>query len=177
MKLRFSLLVIVLILCFTHTDARHRQKGAKRLHRSKRTIGDIINWKLNLIQSILGGIGGIFGGGKSPKPSYGPPARPQRPSYGARPQRPSYGKPRPSKPRPSYNSRPQNPRPRPPSYNNQRPQRPAGPVRPAARPQFGPSNAIKMLPAPNLATAAPPVSWFTFSVVIVVDPSHFRGSC
>ena len=160
MKLRFSLLVILLIISFSHIDARHRQKGAKSLHRSKRTIGDIINWKLNLIQSILGGIGGIFGGGKSPKPSYGPP-RPQRPSYGARPQRPSYGKPRPSQPRPNYNARPQNPRPRPPSYNNQRPQRPAG------RPQFGPSNAIKMLPAPNLATAAPPVS-FSSSLLLSI---------
>ena len=142
MKLRFSLLVILLVICFSHIDARHRQRGGKSLHRSKRTIGDIINWKLNLIQSILGGIGGIFGGGKSPRPSYGP--RPQRPSYGSRPQKPSYGNPRPSRPRP----RPQ-----------ARPQRPGGVSRPAGRPQFGPSNAIKMLKAPNLATAAPPVSF------------------
>ena len=145
MKLRITLLVILVIISFSHIDARHRQKGGKSLHRSKRTIGDIINWKLNLIQSILGGIGGIFGGGKSPRPSYGP--RPQRPSYGSRPQKPSYGNQRPSRPRP----RPR-PQPRPSSYNS-RPQRPAG------RPQFGPSNAIKMLKAPNLATAAPPVSF------------------
>ena len=151
MKLRFSLLVILLIICHTHnSDARHRQRGGKSLHRSKRTIGDIINWKLNLIQSILGGIGGIFGGGKSPRPSYGP--RPQRPSYGSRPQKPSYGNPRPPRPRPR--PRPQ-PQPRPSGYNA-RPQRPGGASRPAGRPQFGPSNAIKMLKAPNLATAAPP---------------------
>ena len=153
MKLRFSLLVIVLIISFSHIDARHRQRGGKSLHRSKRTIGDIINWKLNLIQSILGGIGGIFGGGKSPRPSYGP--RPQRPSYGPRPQKPSYGNQRPSRPRPR--PRPQ-PQPRPSGYNA-RPQRPGGASRPASRPQFGPSNAIKMLKAPNLATAAPPVSF------------------
>ena len=139
MKLRFSLLVILLVICFSHIDARHRQRGGKSLHRSKRTIGDIINWKLNLIQTILGGIGGLFGGGKSPRPSYGP--RPQRPSYGSRPSRP--------RPRPQA---------RPPSYNS-RPQRPGGVSRPAGRPQFGPSNAIKMLKAPNLATAAPPVSF------------------
>ena len=152
MKLRFSLLVILGIICFLpNSDARHRQRGGKSLHRSKRTIGDIINWKLNLIQSILGGIGGIFGGGKSPRPSYGP--RPQRPSYGSsRPQKPSYGNPRPSRPRPR--PRPQ-PQPRPSGYNG-RPQRPGGAPRPAGRPQFGPSNAIKMLKAPNLATAAPP---------------------
>ena len=153
MKLRFSLLVILLIICFSHIDARHRQRGGKSLHRSKRTIGDIINWKLNLIQTILGGIGGLFGGGKSPRPSYGP--RPQRPSYGSRPQKPSYGNQRPSRPRPR--PRPQ-PQPRPSGYNArpQRPQRPGGASRPAGRPQFGPSNAIKMLKAPNLATAAPP---------------------
>ena len=158
MKLRFCLLVILLISCFTHTDARHRQKGGKSLHRSKRTIGDIINWKLNLIQRILGGIGGLFGGGKSPKPGYGPP-RPQRPSYGAKPQRPTYGNQRPARPRPNkpnYNQRP-------PSPPNNRPQRPVGPSRPVSQPQYGPSNAIKMLPAPNLATAAPQVSSKIFS--------------
>ena len=154
MKLRFSLLVILLIICFSHnSDARHKLRGGKSLHRSKRTIGDIINWKLNLIQTILGGIGGLFGGGKSPRPSYGP--RPQRPSYGSRPQKPSYGNPRPSRPRPR--PRPQ-PQPRPSGYNA-RPLRPGGASRPASRPQFGPSNAIKMLKAPNLATAAPPVSF------------------
>ena len=172
MKLRFSLLVILLIISFSHIDARHRQRGGKSLHRSKRTIGDIINWKLNLIQSILGGIGGIFGGGKSPKPSYGP--RPQRPSYGSRPQKPSYGNQRPSRPRPR--PRPQ-PQPRPSGYNA-RPQRPGGASRPASRPQFGPSNAIKMLKAPNLATAAPPVSFVaeTTKMIPLLLPSHFQGS-
>ena len=139
MKLKLSLLVLVLLSACVNIEARHRQRGGKDQssvhHRSKRTIGDIINWKLNLIQNILGGlgIGGLFGGGKPSRPSYGPP-RPSRP----RPQRP-----------PSYNNRPQGPR---------APLRPNGPSRPNSRPQFGPSNAIKMLPAPNLATGRPPVS-------------------
>ena len=145
MKLKCSLLVIILLISVSQLDARQRQKGGKNVshHRSKRTIGDIINWKLNLIQSILGGIGGLFGGGKKqPRPSYGPP-RPQRPSYNG--PRPSGGQ-RP----PSYNNRPgQGPR---------APARPQPPPRPNAQPQFGPSNAIKMLPAPNLATGRPPVS-------------------
>jgi len=155
MKLKCSLLLLVLLVNCCQIDARHKQKGGKSNnphHRSKRTIGDIINWKLNLIQSILGGIGGLFGGGgqQQSRPSYGPP-RP-RPSYnGQRPQRP-----------PSYNNRPQGGGQRPPSYNNrpqggQRPpSRPQGPPRPNSNPQFGPSNAIKMLPAPNLATGRPP---------------------
>ena len=139
MKLKLSLLVLVLLSACVNIEARHRQRGGKDQssvhHRSKRTIGDIINWKLNLIQNILGGLGlgGLFGGGKPSRPSYGPP-RPSRP----RPQRP-----------PSYNNRPQGPR---------APLRPNGPSRPNSRPQFGPSNAIKMLPAPNLATGRPPVS-------------------
>lgn len=155
MKFKCSLLLLVLLVNCCQIDARHKQKGGKSNnphHRSKRTIGDIINWKLNLIQSILGGIGGLFGGGgqQQSRPSYGPP-RP-RPSYnGQRPQRP-----------PSYNNRPQGGGQRPPSYNNrpqggQRPpSRPQGPPRPNSNPQFGPSNAIKMLPAPNLATGRPP---------------------
>ena len=72
---------------------------------------------------------GLFGGNKGPAPP--------RPSYGA--PRPGYGAPN-------------------------RPARPQGPPRPnyggggqASGGSFGPSNAIKMLPAPNLATARPPV--------------------
>ena len=158
MKFKCSLLVLVLIVSICQIDARHKQKGGKSNlhHRSKRTIGDIINWKLNLIQSILGGIGGLFGGGKK---------EPSRPSYGPPRPRPSYNGPRPggnSQRPPSYNNRPQGGGQRPPSYNNrpqggQRPpSRPQGPPRQNSNPQFGPSNAIKMLPAPNLATGRPP---------------------
>ena len=152
MKLKLSLLVLVLLSSCVNIEARQRQRGGKDLHkphhRAKRTIGDIINWKLNLIQSILGGLGGLFGGGSKPsRPSYGPPQslRPSRPSYNGGQQRP------PQRP-PSYNGRPQGPR------------RPQGPPRPNSRPQFGPSNAIKMLPAPNLATGRPPVSKIAFRI-------------
>ena len=147
LKLSLLLLALVLLLSTQEAEARRRQRGAKlsrsEHHRSKRTIGDIINWKLNLIQTILGGIGGLFGGGnKTPaRPSYGPP-RPQRPQGGGRP---SY--------RPQRPQGPARPRPpvRPPGPQ-QRPPRPQGP------PQFGPGDAIKVLPAPNLATGRPPVS-------------------
>lgn len=144
MNLKVSLLVIVLIISISHIDARHKQKGGKHVHhRSKRTIGDIINWKLNLIQSILGGIGGLFGGGKK---------QPSRPSYGPPRPRPSYNGPRPGGQQrpPVYNNRPQGQSPRAPV----RPQRPVS----QPQPQYGPSNAIKMLPAPNLATGRPQVS-------------------
>ena len=60
--------------------------------------------------------------------------------------RPSYGA-----PRPSYGA-PQAP---------QAPRAPQGPPRPnysSGSTDFGPSNAIKMLPAPNLATARPTVN-------------------
>jgi len=191
MKLNFSLLVLLLV-CLSNIEARHKLKGGKSHQRSKRTIGDIINWKLNLLQSIFGG---IFGGGKKPssvgygppKPSYGAP-RPQRP---AQKPRPSYNAPSPQKPnynapspqRPGYNA----PSPQRPSYNGASPQRPSyngqqkpnyGGGRPTSRPrpsqnprpnynngpsqaapvsqqQFGPASVFKMLPAPNLATAAP----------------------
>jgi hypothetical protein len=69
-------------------------KGGKKEqqhHRSKRTIGAIINWKLNLLQNIFGGITGIFGGGGSSSggggSSYGAPSQ----AYGVPSQ--SYGAP------------------------------------------------------------------------------------
>ena len=131
-------------------------KGGKLHHRQKRTIGDIINWKLNLLQSIFGGITGLFGGGKKPggRPSYGPrpqrPSRPGRPSYGGntqqRPQRPSYG---------GGGGRPQGrPQGRPrPNYGGQGGQGGGGGQ------VFGPASVFHMLPAPNLATEAPQVSF------------------
>ena len=57
-------------------DGRVRMRGGKgELHsRSKRTIGDIINWKLGILQSLFGGIKGLFGGkGNSNGGSYGAP--------------------------------------------------------------------------------------------------------
>jgi len=113
MKLNFSLLVFIFLVLVSQLEARHKLKGGKIHQRSKRTIGDIINWKLNLLQSIFGG---IFGGGKKPSSAgYGPP----KPSYGApRPQRPV------QKPRPSY-SGPKRPSPQKPSYNAPSPQRPS----------------------------------------------------
>ena len=166
MKLNSSLLIIFAVVCLSHTNARHKLGGGKIHQRSKRTIGvvgDIINWKLNLLQSIFGG---IFGSPKKPSSNYGAP----RPSYGggrpARPRpRPQRPRPVPARPparpsRPSY-SRPARPgRPvRPPRPQTGRPNYGGGGGRPPARPattQFGPSNAIKMLPAPNLAGLGPP---------------------
>ena len=155
MRPRVSLLVLVIVAgVLSQAEARTRQRGGKGVassqpqhgHRAKRTIGDIINWKLNLIQTILGGIGGLFGGGnKTPaRPSYGPP-RPQRPQGGGRP---SY---RPQRPQGGRPQGPVRPPVRPPGPQ-QRPPRPQGP------PQFGPGDAIKVLPAPNLATGRLPVS-------------------
>ena len=133
-------------------------KGGKLHHRQKRTIGDIINWKLNLLQSIFGGITGLFGGGKKPggrpRPGYGRPTRPARPSYGGntqRPQRPSYGggggggrpQGRPQgRPRPNYGGQ----------GGGQQQQAQGGSQ------VFGPASVFHMLPAPNLATEAPQVS-------------------
>ena len=83
----------VLLLAAGVSDARRQMKGGKpssRLsadsephRRSKRTIGDIINWKLGLLQNIFDGITGFFGGGNggssgSPSSSYGAPSN----SYG-----------------------------------------------------------------------------------------------
>ena len=186
LKLSLLLLALVLLLSCQEAEARRRQRGAKLSrsahHRSKRTIGDIINWKLNFIQSILGSIGGLFGGGKpAGKPSYGPPKQPQRP------QRPQYNAPRPNSggqrppSRPQYNGRPNAGGQRPPARPQNRPQaRPQGPPRrPQSQPQFGPSNAIKMLPAPNLATGRPPVSCWWFPNMrhfcyIFHEPSHLK---
>ena len=69
------MLVLVIVAgVLSQAEARTRQRGGKGVassqpqhgHRAKRTIGDIINWKLNLLQSIFGGITGLFGGGKKP---------------------------------------------------------------------------------------------------------------
>ena len=78
--------VVLLILVLGYAEASSRMRGGKEHRRSKRTIGEIINWKLGLIQSIFGG---IFGGGKgkSPSSSYGAPSN----SYG--PPSNSYGPP------------------------------------------------------------------------------------
>lgn len=150
MKFRHLLLVVVLVASLAAAEAGHRLRSRKESrssrgsphHRSKRTLGNIINWKLNLLQQIFGGITGLFGGGggnkKRPRPGYGAPGR--------RPNRPN--RPRPGGPRPGYGP-PQRPqRPQRPSYGGGRPQSNGGG-------SFGPSNAIYMLPAPNLATAAP----------------------
>ena len=86
MKIQLDL-VLVLVLVLSCAEASTRMKGGKQQHRrSKRTIGEILNWKLGLIQSIFGG---IFGGGKgkSPSSSYGAPSN----SYG--PPSDSYGPP------------------------------------------------------------------------------------
>ena len=150
---RFLVLVVVLVATLAAAEAGHRLRSRSRKdgsslrgphHRSKRTLGNIINWKLNLLQQIFGGITGLFGGGKKkPRPGYGAPGR--------RPNRPN--RPRPGGPRPGYG---------PPKGRPQRPQRPSyggGGGRPQSNGggSFGPSNAIYMLPAPNLATAAPQV--------------------
>ena len=156
MRLRLVLLVS-LVVCLSNVEARHKMKGGKLHHRQKRTIGDIINWKLNLLQSIFGGITGLFGGGKKPggrpRPGYGRPTRPARPSYGGntqRPQRPSYGGGGGGRPQ----GRPQG-RPRP-NYGGQ-----GGGQQQQAQggsQVFGPASVFHMLPAPNLATEAPQVS-------------------
>ena len=84
--------LLLLALTTPGAEAARRMKGGKQHHRSKRTIGAIINWKLNLLQNIFGGISGIFGGGSgsgggggssssygAPSQSYGVPSQ----SYGA----------------------------------------------------------------------------------------------
>lgn len=85
--------VVLLVLVLGYAESSSRMRGGKEHRRSKRTIGEIINWKLGLIQSIFGG---IFGGGKgnsqsssygAPSNSYGPPSN----SYG--PPSNSYGPP------------------------------------------------------------------------------------
>ena len=167
MRLKFSWLLLACVLLWSgEAEARRRQRGGKlsrsEHHRSKRTIGDIINWKVNFIQSIISSIGGLFGGGKpAGKPSYGPPNQP--PKYGApkpprRPQRPQ---------RPQYNGRPNAGGQRPPARPQNRPQpRPQGPPRrPPSQSQYGPGNAIKILPAPNLATGRPPVSSWLWGIL------------
>ena len=123
MKLKLSLVVaaaICLLVLADLTDAKRVMKGGKPHRRSKRTIGDIINWKLGLLQNIFDGITGFFGGGgdnNSPSSSYGAPSSsygapsssygaPQKPSYNA-PSKPSYNAPS----KPSYNA------PSKPSYN------------------------------------------------------------
>ncbi len=115
MKLKLSLVVaaaICLLVLADLTDAKRVMKGGKPHRRSKRTIGDIINWKLGLLQNIFDGITGFFGGGgdnNSPSSSYGAPSSsygapsssygaPQKPSYNA-PSKPSYNAPS----KPSYN--------------------------------------------------------------------------
>ncbi len=107
MKLKLSLVVaaIFLLVLADLTDAKRVMKGGKPHRRSKRTIGDIINWKLGLLQNIFDGITGFFGGGgdnNSPSSSYGAPSSsygsPQKPSYNA-PSKPSYNAPS----KPSYN--------------------------------------------------------------------------
>ena len=89
MQLKFALTtILVCFLVLEATEARRVMKGGKPgvHHRSKRTIGDIINWKLGLLQNIFDGITGIFGGGSSSSgSSYGAPSS----SYGA-PAAPSY---------------------------------------------------------------------------------------
>ena len=198
MKFRSVILVTLLaaaLLADTALAARRMGNSKEVGHRrSKRTLGSIINWKLNLLQSIFGGItssiSGFFGGGNNNnnnRPSYGPPGGGGggRPSYGPPGKRPSQGygppsrpRPRPPGKRPSYNggggSRPSynggggGGRPSyggggggggggRPSYGGGRPQGPPQQQHQQQQPIFGPSNAIKMLPAPNLATAAPQV--------------------
>ena len=94
--MRWEVLVVasLLVLASAPTKAARRMKGGKgdtHHHRSKRTIGAIINWKLNLLQNIFGGITGIFGGGGGGggggSSSYGAPSQ----SYGVPSQ--SYGSP------------------------------------------------------------------------------------
>jgi len=186
------LLVLFILVLAVTVDGRMRMKGGKgEAHsRSKRTIGDIINWKLGILQSLFGGIKGLFGGkgngggggGYGAPPSYQPPRNPRpnhggggskfnlpriplkglfgkgnsgggsRPTYGA--PKPSYGAPKPSygggaapvgPPRPSYGGNNNNNNGGS-GYNN------GG----NGGGSFGPSNAIKMLEAPNLATGRPP---------------------
>ena len=85
--------LLLLALTTPGAEAARRMKGGKQHHRSKRTIGAIINWKLNLLQNIFGGISGIFGGGggsgggSGSSSSYGAPSQ----SYGVPSQ--SYGAP------------------------------------------------------------------------------------
>ena len=87
MRLSTTTLCVIVILLAAATGGCHgrrQMKGGKAADvaahsRAKRTIGDIISWKVNLLQSIFGGVFGGKGGGGGgssygpPKNTYGPP--------------------------------------------------------------------------------------------------------
>ena len=129
--------------------------------------------KFNLPRIPLKGLFGKGGGkgkGQGNRPSYGAP----KPSYGA--PKPSYGAPAAPQgpPRPNYGGAPAAPQGPPrPNYGGNN----GGGHNGGGSSQFGPSNAIKMLPAPNLATGRPPVSDFcpknfTERVKLIFGKSH-----
>ena len=71
-------MLVVVVGVLSSVDASKKMKGGKAHSRSKRTIGDIINWKVGIFQSLFGGVfGGTKGGQGSsygpPQSSYGPP--------------------------------------------------------------------------------------------------------
>ena len=106
--------------------------------------------KFNLPRIPLKGLFGKGNNGGGSRPTYGAP----KPSYGA--PKPSYGGGAApvGPPRPSYGGNNNNNGGS--GYNN------GG----NGGGSFGPSNAIKMLPAPNLATGRPPVSLFYFKLYL-----------
>ena len=115
--------------------------------------------KFNLPRIPLKGLFGKGNSGGGSRPTYGAP----KPSYGA--PKPSYGGGAApvGPPRPSYGGNNNNGGS---GYNN------GG----NGGGSFGPSNAIKMLEAPNLATGRPPVSLFIKCSCCPLPPGRIVGA-